>query len=76
MTDKQVVIMPLENDEDRAVALHMALSMYLGEACKFCGGVFETHEDLHTAVYAGYHERGRLAHKACWDAQPTPEPRP
>ena len=55
-------------DENTPEMLRLALSMYLGEACKYCGVVFETLEDLNEAVYAGYHERGRLAHKACWDA--------
>jgi len=58
-------------DENRAAAFQIALSMYLGEACKYCGVPFETLDDLHTAVWAGYHERGRLAHKACWDANNT-----
>jgi hypothetical protein len=63
-----IAILPLDDDHARDVALRMALSMYLGEACKYCGGVFETLDDLHTAVFAGYHERGRLAHKTCWQA--------
>lgn len=44
----------------------LALSMYLHERCKFCKKEFKTLEDLRTAVWAGYHEHGRLAHKSCW----------
>jgi hypothetical protein len=57
-------------DENRAEMLKVALSMYLGEACKYCGHVYESLDDplFRTAVFAGYHDRGRLACKACWDA--------
>lgn len=48
------------------VAVRIALSMYLGEKCKFCKEEFKTLEDLKTAVWAGYHEHGRLAHESCW----------
>lgn len=57
-------------DENRAelVALTMSMSMYLGERCKYCLGEFKTLNDLKDAVWAGYHEHGRLAHDACWQA--------
>jgi hypothetical protein len=44
------------------------MSMYLGERCKYCGKQYKTLEDLKDTVYAGYHERGRLACKSCWAA--------
>ena len=54
--------------ENRDAITEMAMSMYLGEQCKYCPKVFETLDDLRTAVYAGYHEHGRVACKSCWDA--------
>lgn len=66
----EVVIIDLEEEGARDIALRMALSMYLGEQCRFCGRTYETLEDLKGTVYAGYHEHGRLACKACFDAQP------
>jgi hypothetical protein len=54
----------------REFAAHMALAMYLGEHCRFCDVQVTTMEELKTVVYAGYHARGRIAHQACWDAQP------
>jgi len=58
---------------DKKTAFRIAMSMYLGERCKYCGEEFKTLDDLSDAVYAGYHEHGRLAHKRCWDAN-TPPP--
>lgn len=54
--------------ENRPSMLEVALSMYCGEACKYCGHVYETTEDLRArdARWAGYHERGRLACGMCW----------
>ena len=54
--------------ENRDAITEMAMSMYLGERCKYCPKVFETLDDLKMAVYAGYHEHGRVACKSCWDA--------
>jgi len=48
-------------------AVKLALSMYLGESCKYCGKKFETLESLENTVYAGYHSKGRIACKECWD---------
>jgi hypothetical protein len=48
-------------------AVNLALSRYLGEECKYCGKKYETLEDLSVTVWAGYHEKGRLACKKCWD---------
>ena len=55
------------DDDNRADVLRLALSMYLGERCKYCGVTFATLDDLHDTVFAGYHQWGRLAHKECWD---------
>jgi hypothetical protein len=68
-----------EDKQARMDALQVALSMYLGERCKYCGFLFATIADLDArdVVYAGYHEHGRIACKACWDANnPPPPPRP
>jgi hypothetical protein len=57
-------------DENRAALVEIALSMYVGEKCKYCLHEFKSVADLRerNAVYAGYHEHGRLACKVCWDA--------
>jgi hypothetical protein len=55
------------SDEYRQAVLRAALSMYLGEACKYCGCVYHTLEDLYDTVWAGYHARGRLACRECWE---------
>ncbi len=56
------------NDDNKTALVSLALSMYVGEKCKYCLGEFDTLSSLKDAVYAGYHEHGRVAHKACWDA--------
>ena len=50
------------------VAVNLALSMYLGEQCKYCGKEYKTLDDLKDTVWAGYHEHGRLACKSCWQS--------
>lgn len=55
-------------DENRQAVAEMALSMYLGEKCKYCLREFFTLDDLKDAVYAGYHEHGRVACKSCWQS--------
>ena len=62
-----VLIFKLDSDEARKQALKMALSMYLGEHCKFCRKEYKTLEDLKDTVWAGYHEHGRLACESCFD---------
>ena len=56
-------------DENRATMAEIALSMYVGEKCKYCLHEFTSTADLkaRNAVYAGYHEHGRVACKKCWD---------
>jgi len=64
-------------DENRDALVEMALSMYLGEACKYCGHVYETNADMRArdVVYAGYHATGRTACGSCWKAN-NPEVTP
>lgn len=62
----KAILIDLEEDGAREVAFRMALSMYLGERCRFCEKVYETLDDLKDTVFAGYHEHGRLACKPCW----------
>ena len=62
-------------DENRHAMLRLAMSMYLGEQCKYFGRTYETLEDLHDTVFAGYHEHGRLACGSCW-RENNPEARP
>jgi hypothetical protein len=57
-------------DENRASLAEIALSMYLGETCPYCLKKFETFDDLKTAVYNGYTEHGRIAHRDCFQAGP------
>jgi hypothetical protein len=59
----------------KEVSVNIALAMYLGEQCKYCGKVYETLDDLKDTVYdlkdtvyAGYHEHGHLACQSCWSA--------
>ena len=61
--------------ENRPAMLRLALSMYLGERCKFCGKEYKVIEDLSDTVFAGYHKHGRLACKLCWDKQTAEEKR-
>jgi hypothetical protein len=53
-------------DENRPAMVRLALSMYLGEKCKYCLRQYTTLEDLENTVWAGYHEHGRLACQSCW----------
>jgi len=73
MTVDAIAIVEL-TDENRPAMFRLAMSMYLGEKCRFCHAEFTTLEELHGAVYAGYSEWGRVAHKACWDANNPPPP--
>jgi hypothetical protein len=60
-----------ENRDDLDGLVNLALSMYLGERCKFCDKQYATLDDLKDTVWAGYHEHGRLACKRCWDEDQT-----
>jgi hypothetical protein len=55
------------DEEYRRSLARLALSMYIGEKCKYCGKEAKTLEDLYTVVFAGYHEHGRIACQRCWD---------
>ena len=50
----------------KETAYKIAMSMYLGEKCKYCGKEYKYLADLVDVVWAGYHEHGRLACGACW----------
>lgn len=52
--------------ENKDYLVRTAMSMYLNERCKYCPRIFETLDDLQDAVFAGYHEHGRLACSKCW----------
>ena len=56
-------------ETDQATVVKIALSMYIGERCKFCGKEYKTLEDLQDTVYVGDHEHGRLACASCWNQQ-------
>jgi len=64
--DTKIIIAKITN-ENRDVLFKLALSVYLGEKCKYCLKKFKTLEDLKDAVWDGRHKHGRLAHKKCWD---------
>jgi hypothetical protein len=55
-------------EDNRKELAELALSNYLGECCKYCGKQAKTLDDLRTAVFAGYHAKGRIACQVCWDA--------
>jgi hypothetical protein len=44
----------------------MAISMYLGEKCFFCGREYKTVENLKDTVWVGQDEARRLACLGCW----------
>jgi hypothetical protein len=71
-TDTHQISVVRVTPENTNYLVQVALSMYLGEACKYCGKVYETLSDLKTTVWAGYHARGRLACKTCWDENNKP----
>jgi hypothetical protein len=52
----------------KEAAVRIALSMYVGEPCRYCGKPI-TQDDVHTAVFAGYSSdnKSRTAHKVCWN---------
>ena len=60
----EILLIELDSQSDM---LRMALSMYLGEKCNYCGVTFRTINDIKSTVWAGCHQWGRLAHKTCWD---------
>jgi hypothetical protein len=60
-------------DQHRAGLADMAMSMHLGEKCKYCLREYKTLTDLEDAVWVGDHEYGRLACESCWKAN-GPQP--
>jgi len=64
-TETYVVVAEITED-NRDDLVKLALSMYLGEQCKYCGRTYETLEDLQDTVFVGYHDHGRLACGTCW----------
>jgi hypothetical protein len=62
----EVIIFELD-DNNRKVAYELALSMYLGETCPYCLIEFQTKEQLKEAVWNGYTDYGRIAHKSCFE---------
>jgi hypothetical protein len=67
MPKKAIVAITEITDENREDLTKLALSMYLEETCPYCLRQFETLEDLNDAVYNGYTQYGRIAHKVCFD---------
>jgi len=68
---KTKVILVKRTDENKEYLINIALSMYLGEKCKYCLREFNTLDDLKDCVYAGYHNHGRIACKSCWEENNT-----
>lgn len=64
--EKIAVIMTDVTEENQDAVLELVMSCYFGERCKYCPKVYETIEDLKTAVWAGVHKNGRLACAECW----------
>jgi len=47
--------------------VNLAMSMYAGEPCRICGKLL-TMEDINDgAVFAGYDNSSRSAHRLCWE---------
>ena len=65
--DIAIIDISKASHELREQVIDAALRMYLGEVCPYCKQVFRTVEDLHTAVFNGYTDYGRIAHKECFD---------
>lgn len=61
------IIMVEVNDDNRKDLVRLALSMYLDEICPYCLVKFATLDDLKEAVWNGYTEYGRIAHKSCFN---------
>ncbi len=55
-------------DQNRQTIFEMAMRVYLGEKCAYCGRTFATLDDVQEAVWYGAHANGRRACEACWDA--------
>lgn len=53
-------------DENKDELAQVAISMYLGEKCLFCGREYKTAEDLEDTVWVGQDESRRLACTGCW----------
>jgi hypothetical protein len=55
-------------DENRAALGRIALSMYLGMQCGYCGSKFNTLESFETAVRDhDFDGEFRIAHKSCFE---------
>ena len=52
----------------RSKANKIALSQYLDEKCRWCGGKFETLEELDEAVWAG----DGIGHLECYEERKEP----
>ena len=57
----------MDKDEHHKRLVNLALSMYLGEKCKYCLVEFVTIDDLRDTVWVGEHKYGSLAHQTCFD---------
>jgi hypothetical protein len=53
-------------EENKDELAHIALSVYIGEKCLFCGREYKTLEDLKDTIWVGQDESRRLACSGCW----------
>ena len=63
--DKTCILSTI-TDDNRDYMVQVALSVYLGEKCKYCLREYKTLDDLNDTVWAGRHANGRLACQSCW----------
>jgi hypothetical protein len=53
-------------DENKTELAELAITMYLGEKCVFCGREYKTLADLKKTVWVGQDESRQLACVGCW----------
>jgi hypothetical protein len=53
-------------EQNQAELAQIALSVYLGQKCLFCGREYKTLEDLKETLWVGQDENRRLACSGCW----------
>jgi len=64
MGEERCVILIEATEENKESLADIAMSMYIGEKCPYCGLTFESLDDLRDAVAA---PENRTAHRECWE---------
>jgi hypothetical protein len=53
-------------EQNKDALARLAISMYIGEKCLFCGREYKTFAELKDTVWVGQSENRRLACASCW----------